>query len=264
MLGSIRLDWRVIDGWILTGDDRTMLVSTQAHFEPTKPPSAPGTARYFGESFRICLAACLVTLLFSLPHFLHLSSHPAVPVKSEFLHHLHPWGHRVFQLPLSAAFHWETNTAKHLPVEQSPLPNTTTPWKGFQRWGNCLSFTIQMDLKKHLGDFVTTFDVGPGMTLHQWHTGRHVTNVTSALALTCSAQVCRASPQRSVAGTWLLSVSLDRALPEGFTFLPLIGTVAVTVAEDCSAQVGSRPGFYRSPAVAGTTELCASQLGANK
>lgn len=176
----------------------------------------------FWESFTMCLVACQLVAcqLFSLPipHFLHLSSYPAVRVKSGFLHHLHPWGHKAFQLPLFATFHWETSTAKHLPVEQSPLPNTMTPEKRFQRWGNCLPFTIQMDLKKLLGVFVTTFDVGPSMTLHQWHTGRHVTNVTSALALTCPAQMCRTSSQRPVAGTWLLFVSLEPYLKASPSF----------------------------------------------
>lgn len=157
-------------------------------------------------------------LLFSLPRFLYLFSHPAVQVKSGFLHHLYPWGHKAFQLLLSAAFHWETSTAKHLLVEQSPPLNTMTPEKGFQRRASRSSFTIQMDLKKSLGALVATFDVGPGMTLQQWHTGRPVTNVTSPLALTCPAQVCRASPQRSAAGTWLLFASPEPYLKAAPSF----------------------------------------------
>lgn len=150
----------------------------------------------------------------------------------------------------------------HLLVEQSPLLNTMTPENGFQRWASCLSFTIQMDLKKPLGAFVTTFDVGPGMTAPMAHRKTcHQCHFPTAFDLPSSSVQ---SQSTKVCSRDMTSLCQPRALPEGCTFLPLIRTAGVTVAQDDSAEVVSRPGFYRSPAVACTTELCTSQLGANK
>lgn len=203
----------------MTGDDRTMLVSMQAHSEPTEIRSATRNSKgIFGVIQNLPCSmshhAPLQPPTLSLPFLPPCSAGKSL----DFLHHLYPWGHKVFQLLLSAAFHWETSTAKHLLVEQSPPLNTMTPEKGFQKWASCSSFTVQMDLKTPLGALVTTFDVGPGMALHQWHTGRHVTNVASPLALTCPAQVCRASPQRSAAGPWLLFASLEPYLKAAPSF----------------------------------------------
>lgn len=102
LIGSIRLDWRVIEGWILTGDDRTVLISTTHSLNPQRHVVLPGTAGVFLESFRTCLIACLVMLVFRLPHFLHLFSNPCSlldqPSAGALLVALHKSRHSSFQV----------------------------------------------------------------------------------------------------------------------------------------------------------------------
>lgn len=113
ILGSIILDWRAIKDWNVT-DDRRMLVSIQAHFEPTDIHSATKNSKsIFGVTQNLpCCMSCHPSLhppTLSLP-FLQTCSAEKV------------WGFALFASVKAQDF--PTAPSRSFPV-------TNQHWKGF-------------------------------------------------------------------------------------------------------------------------------------
>lgn len=113
ILGSIILDWRAIKDWNVT-DDRRMLVSIQAHFEPTDIHSATKNSKsIFGVTQNLpCCMSCHPSLhppTLSLP-FLQTCSTEKV------------WGFALFASIKAQGF--PTAPSRSFPV-------TNQHWKGF-------------------------------------------------------------------------------------------------------------------------------------
>lgn len=261
ILGSVRLDWRVIEGWILTGDDRTMLVSMQAHSEPTETRSATRNSKgIFGVIQNLPCSmshhAPLQPPTLSLP-FLPPCSAGKVWIFASFA----PLRAQGFPVAAFCSFPLRNQHCKAFAGRAKPTTKHHDPRERVPETGQLLVFYNPN---------------GPqnapwGSCHHIWCWARYgsapVTHRKTCHQCRCptgfdlpSSSV--QSQSTKVCGRDMTSLCQPRALPEGCTFLPLIGTAGITVAQDDSAEAVSRPGFYRPPAVACTTELCTSRLGA--
>ena len=135
LLDSITLDWRVIEGWMLTSDGRTMLVSTQAHFEPTETHSAVRSSQgIFGVIQTVpCSMACHAPLqpaMLSLP-FLPPCSAGKVWIFASFA----PLRVQGFPVAPSCSFplrnqHWKALAGRPKPTAKHHSPRESVPAMG--------------------------------------------------------------------------------------------------------------------------------------